>query len=111
MAQEVLVQLVDDLDGELGEDVSTFSFSLDGVSYEIDLREERRQAPRQPRRFRWPEASRAAVRSSARCGAGGAAASAWPAAARSKEQTKAIRDGPRRTASSSPTAAHPDRPH
>ena len=37
MAQKVLVQLVDDLDGTSSEDVSTVLFGLDGVSYEIDL--------------------------------------------------------------------------
>lgn len=37
MAQQVLVQLVDDLDGTASTDVSTVSFSLDGVTYEIDL--------------------------------------------------------------------------
>jgi hypothetical protein len=37
MAQQVLVQLVDDLDGTASSDVSTVSFSLDGVTYEIDL--------------------------------------------------------------------------
>lgn len=35
MAQKVLVQLVDDLDG--GPADETVSFSLDGVAYEIDL--------------------------------------------------------------------------
>ena len=35
MAQQVLVQMVDDLDG--GEAAETVPFSLDGVSYEIDL--------------------------------------------------------------------------
>jgi hypothetical protein len=39
MAQQVLVQLVDDLDGTASSDVSTVSFSLDGVTYEIDLSE------------------------------------------------------------------------
>jgi nucleoid-associated protein Lsr2 len=39
MVQKVLVQLVDDLDGKTGEDVSTVEFGLDGVSYEIDLTE------------------------------------------------------------------------
>ncbi|MFD2415334.1 histone-like nucleoid-structuring protein Lsr2 [Amycolatopsis pigmentata] len=38
MAQQVLVQWVDDLDG--GEAVETIPFSLDGVSYEIDLSDE-----------------------------------------------------------------------
>ncbi|MGB3440531.1 MAG: Lsr2 family protein [Actinophytocola sp.] len=37
MAQQVLVQLVDDLDGAASEDVSTVLFGLDGVEYEIDL--------------------------------------------------------------------------
>jgi hypothetical protein len=37
MAQKVLVQLVDDLDGTSAEDVATVLFGLDGVSYEIDL--------------------------------------------------------------------------
>lgn len=39
MAQKVLVQLVDDLDGQSGDDVSTIQFGLDGVTYEIDLNE------------------------------------------------------------------------
>ena len=37
MAQQVLVQLVDDLDGTASSDVSTVVFALDGVTYEIDL--------------------------------------------------------------------------
>jgi len=37
MAQQVLVQMVDDLDGTSSEDVSTLQFGLDGVEYEIDL--------------------------------------------------------------------------
>ena len=37
MAQKVQVILVDDIDG--GEADETVSFSLDGVSYEIDLSE------------------------------------------------------------------------
>lgn len=39
MAQKVLVQLVDDLDGSSSDDVSTVSFGLDGVEFEIDLSE------------------------------------------------------------------------
>ncbi|MGH3761200.1 histone-like nucleoid-structuring protein Lsr2 [Actinophytocola sp.] len=39
MAQKVLVQLVDDLDGTSSQDVTTVLFGLDGVSYEIDLSE------------------------------------------------------------------------
>lgn len=37
MAQQVLVQLVDDLDGTSSDDISTVRFGLDGVEYEIDL--------------------------------------------------------------------------
>src|SRR5262245_56367371 len=40
MAQKVLVQFVDDLDGAVSEDVSTVQFGLDGVGYEIDLNAE-----------------------------------------------------------------------
>jgi Lsr2 len=39
MAQKVLVQLIDDLDGTSSEDVTTVQFGLDGVTYEIDLSE------------------------------------------------------------------------
>lgn len=39
MAQKVLVQLVDDLDGTTSESVTTVQFGLDGVTYEIDLAE------------------------------------------------------------------------
>jgi hypothetical protein len=39
MAQQVLVQLVDDLNGTSSDDVSTVLFGLDGVTYEIDLSE------------------------------------------------------------------------
>lgn len=37
MAQKVLVQLVDDLDGTTSDTVTTVQFGLDGVTYEIDL--------------------------------------------------------------------------
>jgi hypothetical protein len=37
MAQKVLVQLVDDLDGTTSDSVTTVQFGLDGVTYEIDL--------------------------------------------------------------------------
>jgi hypothetical protein len=40
MAQKMLVQLVDDLDGTSSDDVSTVLFGLDGVTYEIDLHQE-----------------------------------------------------------------------
>jgi hypothetical protein len=37
MAQKVTVELVDDMDGTAGDDVTTVQFGLDGVMYEIDL--------------------------------------------------------------------------
>lgn len=37
VAQTIVVQYVDDVDGSVGEDVSTVRFGLDGVQYEIDL--------------------------------------------------------------------------
>jgi nucleoid-associated protein Lsr2 len=37
MAQKVVVELVDDLDGTASDDISTVTFGLDGASYEIDL--------------------------------------------------------------------------
>ena len=39
MAQKVVVELVDDLDGTASEDINTVTFSLDGANYEIDLTE------------------------------------------------------------------------
>jgi hypothetical protein len=39
MAQKVVVELVDDLDGTASEDISTVNFGLDGATYEIDLNE------------------------------------------------------------------------
>jgi nucleoid-associated protein Lsr2 len=37
MAQKVLFQLVDDLDGTPSDEVATVRFGIDGVQYEIDL--------------------------------------------------------------------------
>ncbi|WP_410657287.1 histone-like nucleoid-structuring protein Lsr2 [Amycolatopsis sp. lyj-112] len=45
MAQKVLVEIVDDLDGEAA--TQTVPFALDGVSYEIDLSEENAVALRE----------------------------------------------------------------
>lgn len=39
MSQKVLVQLIDDLDGSPGDDVTTVEFGLDGVTFQIDLSE------------------------------------------------------------------------
>ncbi|WP_037320144.1 histone-like nucleoid-structuring protein Lsr2 [Amycolatopsis orientalis] len=45
MAQKVVVQIVDDLDG--GTATQTVPFALDGVSYEIDLSDENAEALRE----------------------------------------------------------------
>jgi hypothetical protein len=37
MAKLQIVELVDDLDGTISDDISTVTFGLDGVDYEIDL--------------------------------------------------------------------------
>ena len=91
MAQKVLVQFVDDLDGAPGEDVSTVSFSLDGVSYEIDLREENASRMRDSLADFVGSARRVGGRVK-RGAAAPAASPARPTDARSKEQTKAIRE-------------------
>ena len=91
MAQKVLVQFVDDLDGSPGEDVSTVSFSLDGVSYEIDLRDENAARLRDSLADFVGSARRVGGRVK-RGVAPAAAAPARPTDARSKEQTKAIRE-------------------
>ena len=39
MAQKIIVEMVDDLDGTAGGDVTTVAFGLDGHTYEIDLSE------------------------------------------------------------------------
>jgi Lsr2 len=90
MAQKVLVQFVDDLDGSPGDDVSTVSFALDGVSYEIDLNEENANRLRDSLADYVESARRVGGR--VRRGTAPAAAPVRQADARSKEQTKAIRE-------------------
>jgi hypothetical protein len=40
MAQKVVVELVDDLDGTVSDGIGTVTFGLDGAEYEIDLTED-----------------------------------------------------------------------
>jgi nucleoid-associated protein Lsr2 len=96
MAQKVLVQFVDDLDGSVGEDVSTVSFSLDGVSYEIDLREANAAKLRDSLQDFVDSARRTGGR--IKRGVMPTQAPSTPARteARSKEQTKAIREWARK---------------
>jgi hypothetical protein len=37
MARKTIVTLVDDLTGEAAEDISTVEFTVDGITYELDL--------------------------------------------------------------------------
>lgn len=88
MATRTIVERIDDLTGETGEDVQAVCFSIDSISYEIDL------AADNAARFRdnlspYITAGRktigkASKASSVRLGAG--------PAKRDKAQTKAIRD-------------------
>jgi Lsr2 len=85
MAQKVLVQLVDDLDGTSSEDISTVTFGLDGVTYEIDLNEANADALRD----RLAEFTGSARRIGGRVRRGGAPATGT---GRTREQTQAIRE-------------------
>lgn len=87
MAQKVLVQLIDDLDGTTGSDIETVQFSLDGVAYEIDLNK--------VNGGRLRDGLAAFVAHARRTGGKarrGGVRSAAPAGGHGKEQSKAIRD-------------------
>jgi Lsr2 len=88
MAQKVVVQMVDDLDGTAGSDVTTVAFALDGRGYEIDLNE------RNAQKLRDSLAEFIAAARRRRSGRGGgssrSAVSAHDAAAR--ERAHAIRE-------------------
>ena len=87
MAQKVIVELVDDLDGTASEDISTVSFGLDGVDYEIDLTDDNAS------RLREGLASfvAAARRTGGRIKRGPAANRSTTHPPADREQTKAIR--------------------
>lgn len=87
MAQQIIVSLLDDLDGT--EAAETVSFALDGVSYEIDLSEKNAAKVRKAldpfmakaRKVRGAKARSAAKASGSKPGAGDAAAiRVWAAA-------------------------------
>jgi hypothetical protein len=86
MAQKVLVQLVDDLDGTAADDITTVTFGLDGAAYEIDL------TPNNAAKLRnqLDAFIQAARRTGGRVKRGTPPKAATPAA--NREQTKAIRD-------------------
>lgn len=89
MAQKVIVELVDDLDGTASDDISTVSFSLDGADYEIDLTEENADNLRNALEEFVAAARRTGGRIKRNTGTTKSAPSR-PAA--SREQTKAIRE-------------------
>lgn len=89
MAQKVLVQLVDDLDGTSSEGIETISFGLDGVTYEIDLNEDNASTLRD----HLAEFIGSATRTGGRAKRGTATREgAANGSGRTREQTQAIRD-------------------
>jgi hypothetical protein len=86
MAQKTIVQLIDDLDGSTDGDIESVQFSLDGVNYEIDLNEENAASLRGELERFIGSARRTGGR--IRRNAPGAKSGD----ARSREETKAIRD-------------------
>lgn len=91
MAQKVLVQLVDDLDGTTAEDIETVQFGLDGVTYEIDLRAQNAGTLRTSLADYVAKARRTGGRAKR-----GASTRTIVGEARTKEQTQAIREWARR---------------
>ncbi|HKN99392.1 MAG TPA: Lsr2 family protein [Pseudonocardiaceae bacterium] len=85
MAQKVLVQLVDDLDGTSSSDISTVTFGLDGVTYEIDLNADNASNLRN----HLAEYIAAARRTGGRVRRGGTPGGG---SGRNREQTQAIRE-------------------
>lgn len=92
MAQQVVVELVDDLDGSQSNDISTVTFGLDGVEYEIDLTEA--NATRLREAFDFVVA--AARRTGGRVKRGTAASRPGARPPANREQTKAIREWARK---------------
>jgi hypothetical protein len=89
MAQKVLVQLVDDLDGTSSSDISTVTFGLDGVTYEIDLNENNATTLRD----NLAEFVSSARRTGGRVKRGGTpVAGGSTGSGRNREQTQAIRE-------------------
>ena len=88
MAQKVLVQLIDDVDGTTSDDIATVRFGLDGVAYEIDLTAANENKLRDELAAFVANARRVGGRAKR----GPVVAGGSPTAARSKEQTQAIRE-------------------
>jgi hypothetical protein len=88
VAQKVVVELVDDLDGTASDDISTVTFGLDGVQYEIDLSDDNAGRLRDA----LGDYVGAARRTGGRIKRGIAHGNAAVRPAVDREQTKAIRD-------------------
>lgn len=88
MAQKVIVELVDDLDGTASDDIQTVRFSLDGADYEIDLNE----ANAENLRGTLEEYVAAARRTGGRIKRGTGTAKPASRPAVNREQTRAIRE-------------------
>jgi nucleoid-associated protein Lsr2 len=88
MAQKVVVEMVDDLDGIASPDVETVTFGLDGIRYEIDL------SDGHAGQLRDLIASYVAAgrRTGGRIKRQATATTTKPSAPGNREQTKAIRD-------------------
>lgn len=88
MAQKVVVQLVDDLDGTAADDITTVAFSLDGVNYDIDL------TPNNAAKLRnhLDDFVGSARRTGGRVKRGTSPVKGAAPAAANREQTRAIRD-------------------
>jgi hypothetical protein len=91
VAQKVLVQLIDDLDGTPAEDGQTITFALDGVTYEIDLKPKNADNLRSALADFVAAARKTGGRAKRSTAAAPGARRPAPDA-RSKEQTKAIRE-------------------
>ena len=92
MAQKVLVQLIDDLDGTPAEDGQTVVFALDGVSYEIDLHPRNADRLRDALADYIAGARKTGDRAAKRAATTGLAPRRLAPETRNKEQTRAIRD-------------------
>jgi hypothetical protein len=88
MAQQTIVQLVDDLDGSTSESIETVTFGLDGVVYEIDLNEGNAATLRD----HLAEFINSATRTGGRVKRGTASTSKPSGSASNRERTHAIRE-------------------
>ena len=88
MAQKVLVEMVDDLDGSAAN--QTVPFSLDGVHYEIDLSQENANELRDGI-ARFVSASRRVGGRKVRLAAGQSVSGSQPAAPADRERSRLIR--------------------